>query len=43
MIMFMRALLLLWLAVSMKTDDDLYGVRYSILNFEKCRRVEKCE
>jgi len=43
MIMFMRALLLLWLAVSMKTDDDLYGVRYSILNFEKCRRVEKCK
>lgn len=39
MIWVLRILLLVWLTFSVKLDDDLYGVRWSMINFEKCRRV----
>lgn len=38
-ILILRTLLLIWLAFSVKNNDDLYGVRYSMKNLEQCRRI----
>jgi len=38
-ILLLRTLLLIWLAVSVKNTDDLYGVRYSMRSFEQCKKV----
>jgi len=36
-----RILLILWLSLAQKADDDLYGVLTSIRRFNECRRVVK--
>jgi hypothetical protein len=37
---YLRILLLIWLAFSVKLDDDLYGVRYSMQRLLECRKVK---
>jgi hypothetical protein len=37
---YLRILLLIWLAFSVKLDDDLYGVRYSMNALLECRKVK---
>jgi hypothetical protein len=36
---YLRILLLIWLALSVKVNDDLYGVRYSMRQLQVCRKV----
>ena len=36
---FLRVLLVIWLAFSVKKDDDLYGTLMSIRRMQECRKV----
>jgi len=38
-LIYLRILLLIWLAFSVKLDDDLYGVRYSMNSLAEQKRV----
>ena len=39
-LVYLRVLLLIWLAFSVKADDDLYGVRYSMNALLECKKVK---